>query len=110
MLWWQALIIGVAGGTVGAEFVRRLFTFRTERAITVRTVAESSSEMSDAYAKMFADMRLELERLRVRVQASEMNETRLTSRVMQLERALFEAKIPIPEEKEPITWPSSSTG
>lgn len=76
-----------------------------------KTDAETEGIVADTYSQMLADMRIELERYRKRLAWSDQRishlehvEARSTKRLRQLENALHQANIPIPQEELPIDY------
>lgn len=71
-----------------------------------KTDAETEGIVADTYSQVLADMRLELERYRKRLAWSDQRishlehiEARSLKRLRQLENALHQANIPIPQEE-----------
>lgn len=77
-----------------------------------KTDAETEGIVADTYSQVLADMRLELERYRKRLAWSDQRishlehvEARSTKRLRQLENALHQANIPIPQEElDPLDY------
>lgn len=80
-----------------------------------KTDAETEGIVADTYSQVLADMRLELERYRKRLAWSDQRishlehmEARSLKRLRQLENALHQANIPIPQEELDLEHPEDT--